>query len=177
MNILIIILSIDLLLIAGTTYADDKLNLKTDAFQQIESTLVAKTDTFSMESANMISFPAYLNVAIDNKWQFIIKSKQAINISKIMITIDDTSMTNTINLEVKPNIAAYYFFTDVNLQHIVQNYIPGYKFLGAYKQINADDFNSFDSYYYKKLQVTISWKDTNKDYYQSATNFLLVFAK
>ena len=176
-----LILSINLLLIVSTTYADDKTNIKTNAFQQIESTLATKSDTFSMESANMISFPTYLNVTVDNKWQFSIKSKQAITVSRIMLTIDDTSMVNTMNLEVKPNVSAYYFFTAVNLQQIVQSYGAGYKFLGVYKQINADDFNSFTNYSYKKLQVSISWSDdnktANKSYYQSVTNFLLVFAK
>ncbi len=169
-------------MLIGIANADNnKLDSKTKAFQQIESALTTKPDTFSMESGNMISFPTYLNVTVDNKWQFSIKSKQAITISRIMLTIDDTSMANTMNLGVKPNIAAYYFFTDVNLQQVVQSYGAGYKFLGAYKQINADDFNSFANYSYKKLQVTISWSDddksANKSYYQSVTNFLLVFAK
>lgn len=176
LKIILLILGLYTVVIQNS-YAADVLSSKTAAIQQIESSFMPKYNILSIESGNMVSFPTYLNVAIDNKWQFVFKSKQALTISKITLTMDNISITNSLNLEIKPNTSAYYFFTDANLKQIIQKSTAGYKFLGVYKQINADDFIEFDIYGYKKLQVTIIWLNSDKSYYQSVTNFMLIYAK
>ena len=116
-----------------------------------------------------------LNLTIDNQWKLSIKSKQAVTISKIGLTLNNDTIANSVNLVLKPDVTAQYFFTSDDFNHKIQSVTKGYALLGIVKQISANDYLGYTDYKYKKLQVTIDY--TGKDYHEVSTVFMLVMAK
>jgi hypothetical protein len=160
-------------LLIGVVYADEATTKKMAALQQIESTFIPQTDYYT---TNIIDtpWPAGLEVSIDNQWKLTLKSKISLNISAIGIRVNDTAMVNKTHLELQPNIVSHYFFSDINANKLL---IPGYKFIGLYKQVAANDFMGFKDYRYGRVRVSLTMVDNNKNYIQSTTNFMLVMAR
>lgn len=168
------------LTISMHVYADNTGKSQVTPTTQLESQFMPQTqnNTFTITSTvNQVNWPVGLAVEIDNQWQFSFKSSKPITISRIAVAIDDTTIANQINLQLKPEVPAHYFLSDVNLQKVVESIVQGYKFIGVYKQISSNDFAGFSIYKYKTLQVTISWLDSFKNYNQSTSKFMLVMAK
>jgi hypothetical protein len=157
----------------GVAYADEATTKKMTALQQIESAFTPQSDYYT---ANLVAtpWPAGLEVSIDNQWKLTLKSKNALTVSAVTIQVNDTAMVNKTNLVLQPGIVSHYFFSDVNTNKLL---IPGYKFIGLYKQVSANDFIGFKDYRYRRIQVSLTMVDNNKNYTQSTTNFMLVMAK
>lgn len=163
-----------LCIICNFIYAEDE--HKVQALELVKSEFVPQIDTLTVTSVNQVALPVALEIGINNQWQFTLKSKTPIIISKIALEIDDTVIANQVNLELKPDVPVHYFFSDVKLQQVMQSISRGYKFIGVYKLLTADEVIGFSDYKYKKLNVTMSWTDS-KDYNQSTKNFILEFAR
>lgn len=117
-----------------------------------------------------------LDVSITNQWQVIIKSKNPYNVQQISLTINGTTLTNNVNIQLKPNAASTYFFYDVKLDPIIKSLVGGKKFIGVYSKVSGNDFAGFNNFQYQKAKLTISWIDGSGNYYQSSNNFMLVTA-
>ncbi len=166
--------TIILCIICCFTYAEDE--HKVQALEQLKSVFVSQVDTLTPISANPIALPSTLEISINNQWEFNIKSKTSITIARIAIAIDDTTVSNQVNIELQSNKTIHYFFSGLKLQEVMQSITNKDKFIGVYKQITADELVGFSNYRYKKLQVTLTWLE-NKIYNQSTINFMLVFCK
>lgn len=166
-------LILGLLLLMRAAYADEATTKKMVALQQIESAFTPQSDYYTTNIID-VPWPAGLDIAIDNQWKLTLKSKTPLNISAIGIRVNDTAMVNKTNLELQPNIASHYFFNDINANKLR---ISGYKFIGLYKQVSANDFLGFMDYSYRKVIVSLTTVDNNKNYTQSTMNFMLVMAK
>lgn len=151
---------------------------KQQAASIIESAYLPTSSAYTVTTTPTNQVPwSDLDVSITNQWQLVIKSKSAYNIQKISLTIDGTTLSNNVDIKLKPNVPATYFFYDVKLGSIVQQIISGYKFLGVYRKITGDDFSGFNNLLYKKIQVTISWLDNANNYNQATTNYMMVITK
>ncbi len=168
-----------LLLLATTTaFADEALVLKNQAMNQIESMFTAKQNIMTVVSNTVkVPLPSDIDVSVSNKWVFTIKSKQAITINRIGITLDGVTVVNRAGIDVKPNVISNYLFDSGNLPQAIANFTKGYNILGAYRQISAEQFKGYSDYRYKIATVSINWTDANKNFMQSDINMMLVMAK
>lgn len=173
-----IIFSILSTLFISSIHADDIPVVKQQAMLKIESSFALQTTRFTdVSTPSQVTWPSGLDVTIDNSGRFNFKSKTAISISKITVTINNTTADNKVDLKLQPNTIAHYFFSSEPIKDTVSSIDKGYKFLGVYKQINANDFSGYTSYRYKIIQVGVSWTDEKKIYNQSNTDFMLLMAK
>ena len=163
-------------LVISTNVVANEIDSQTQGLLLVKSAFAPQADTYTVFS-QVTPWPDDLNVTIDNQWQFKFHSSKAIHLTKLTLSIDGQSISNHLNLQLHPKVTSPYFFSEVNLQQVVQSLTSGYKFIGVYKHVSADDFYGFSTYRYKKLQVTVAWSDVNKNYSQSTTNFMLVMAK
>ena len=178
MQILKILLLLNFSVLVGAAFADDANTSKVQAMQQLESAFIVQSGTFTASSAiNTVNWPEELNLYIDNKWQFNFTSKNPITISRVTLGMDGTAIGNQVNLVLKPETEAHYFFADVKLAEIIKKLAYGYKVVGVRKRIAATDFTGFSDYKYKVIQVTVAWTDEKNNYNQSVTDFMLVMAK
>lgn len=173
-----VIVSIISTIFISCIHADEIPAPKQQAMLKIESSFALQTTRFTdVTTPSQVSWPSGLDVTIDNSGRFNFKSKSAISISKITVSINSTTADNKVDLKLQPNIIEHYFFSSEPIKDTVSSIDKGYKFLGVYKQINANDFSGYSSYRYKIIQVGVSWTDEKKAYNQSNTDFMLLMAK
>lgn len=149
---------------------------KSNAAAQIESAFAYQNSTVTIVQEKQVNWNSTINVNIDNQWKFNINSKDPITVTSVALTLDGTTVANITNL-TKPSTVTNYFFSDVNFSKIVSQIANGYKFIGTYKQVLGTDFVAYDDLYLKKIEITITWTNSNKEYNQATTNYLLVMAK
>ena len=148
------------------------------AMAQIESAFVPQSAAYTINtSESVVTWPTWLDLKISNKFLFVFNSKYPITVSKITLNLDNTIIDKSTNLLVKPNVAMSYLFSDVNLPQIVQSIDSSYKFMGIFKQISVTDFAGLNNFKYKRLTISVSWTNGNKDYSQASTYYMMVMAK
>ncbi len=167
-----------LLLSVSTVFADGAMVIKNQAMRQIESTFTDKQNIMTMVSTTVkVPLPSDIDVSVSNKWVFTIKSKQAITVNRIGITLDGVTVVNPVEIDVKPNVGSNYLFNSGNLPQAIAKVTNGYNVFGAYRQISAEQFKGYSDYRYKLATVSISWTDTKKNFIQSDISMMLVMAK
>lgn len=164
-----------LLSLISIAHADEFNNRVTKAMNTLESAFVPVNTPYTMiEESNITST---FDTSISNKWQVSFKGNQAGTLNTIAIVIDDYNMTQDSSLPIQPNVTATYLFADKSLTQIMNSIGYGYKYLGAYKQINASQFIGFSDFKIKRMQLILTWIDNQKVYKQDVSYFLMVFAK
>ncbi len=150
-------------------------NRKVVAQNKIESAFVpiVKPYTIIADPASGSNF----TTSIDNKWQVSIRSSQPAQISNLALIIDGYIMAQVTSLSLQPNQTISYLFADNSLNQVINSIGKGYKYLGAFKQVSANQFVGFNNFNYRRLQLRITWTDQDKNYHQDMSDFLLVFAK
>ncbi len=167
-----------LLLATSTAFADEAVTLKNQAMNQIESMFDAQQNIMTVIPDTVkTQLPNDIDISISNKWIFTIKSKQAITINRISITLDGVTVVNPVGVEIKPNVVKNYLFNSGNLPQAIASLTKGYNVFGAYRQISAEQFKGYSDYRYKVATVSINWMDVNKNFMQSDINMMLVMAK
>lgn len=167
-----------LLLLSTTAFADESVSIKNQAINQVESIFNAQQNIMTVVANTVKSpLPTDIDVSLSNKWLFTIKSKQAITINRISITLDGVTVANPVGVDLKPNVASKYLFSSGNLPQTIASITKGYNVFGAYRQITADQFQGYSEYRYKVAIISINWVDANKNFKQSDINMMLVMAK
>jgi len=167
-----------LLLLSTTAFADEATVLKSQAMNRIESMFDAQQNIMTViPNTVKTPLPNDIDISISNKWVFTIKSKQAITINRIGITLDGVTVVNPVGVEIKPNVVKNYLFNSGNLPQAIASLTNGYNVFGAYRQISAEQFKGYSDYRYKIATVSINWTDANKNFMQSDINMMLVMAK
>jgi len=164
-----------LLAITGISFADD-INLKQNAMAKIESMFNETQNTMIVVSGAKVQLPNYVSISINSQFLVNIHSSESIIVNRIGVTIDDTSVSNNVGLNIKAQDTAKYLFNSGDLVKAM-GFTKGYTLLGIYQQITADQFLGYSEYYYKKVIVSISWTDNKKNYEQSNLNMMLLMAR
>lgn len=161
--------------IISVVHADEYNSRLSGAMAKLESAFVpvSKPYTLAEESAPVSDF----NVTINNKWMVTFKGNQTGTLNTIGITLDGYNITQDSNIPIQSNVAANYLFADKSLNQVISYIGSGYKYLGAYAEIKANQFTGFSDFKMKKLLLILTWTDNNKVYHQDLSNFILVFAK
>lgn len=167
-----------LTLLSTTIFADEAVLLKSQAMNRIESMFDAQQNIMTViPNTVKTPLPNDIDISISNKWIFTIKSKQAITINRIGITLDGVTVVNPVGVEIKPNVVKNYLFNSGNLPQAIAGLTNGYNVFGVYRQISAEQFKGYSDYRYRIATISINWSDVNKNFMQSDINMMLVMAK
>ena len=175
-------------------FAQDDIDAKLQGIAQIQSVFTTTNSVSTIikqpDNIDNINWQQVFMVKISNQFQFSIASNRDVTIDKISLTLDGTTITNTVTLQLKKPVKPVksnkltvntsqpleYLFSADNIMQPIGQITKGYTLLGITPSITANDYLGYQTYMYKVLDVTFNWHDATS-YNQSTNRFLMVYAK
>lgn len=175
-------------------FAQDDIEAKLQGIAQIQSVFTTTNSVSTIikqpDNIDNINWQQVFMVKISNQFQFSIASNRDVTIDKISLTLDGTTITNTVTLQLKKPVKPVksnkltvntsqpleYLFSADNIMQPIGQITKGYTLLGITPSITANDYLGYQTYMYKVLDVTFNWHDATS-YNQSTNKFLMVYAK
>ena len=175
-------------------FAQDDIDAKLQGIAQIQSVFTTTNSVSTIikqpDNIDNINWQQVFMVKISNQLQFSIASNRDVTIDKISVTLDGTTITNPVTLQLKKPVKPFksnkltantsqpieYLFSADNIMQPIGQITKGYTLLGITPSITANDYLGYQTYMYKVLDVTFNWHDATS-YNQSTNKFLMVYAK
>ena len=172
-------------------FAQDDIDAKLQGIAQIQSVFTTTNSVSTIiKQPDNINWQQVFMVKISNQFQFSIASNRDVTIDKISLTLDGTTITNPVTLQLKKPVKPVksnkltvntsqpleYLFSADNIMQPIGQITKGYTLLGITPSITANDYLGYQTYMYKVLDVTFNWHDATS-YNQSTNRFLMVYAK
>lgn len=162
----------------NNTYADG--NPKKEAMlPQLESAFAPRPVAMNFKNIpNAVNWPsASMDIALNVLGHMTIKSKEVINVSKIAVTLGGITVSDDVNLKVTPGNTTKYLVRTTDFLQNLDIFKGNYKILGIDKQVSANDYPGYEIYAYQIVKVTFDWTDSNNNFNEASTNFMLVVGK
>lgn len=176
-----------LLLVVTNAFASNMLDTspssdaknKTVAMMKLESAFTPTLSSITLvKTNNKVNWlDSGIQVSINNQWQIMIKSKNAIHINKISLGADNDAIANQVDIDFQPGTAATYLFASKSFDTNIKQITTGQTILGIVQNIDIDDYHGYKWYSFKKFTLTLSYLDEQKNYNETSTKFILVLAK